>query len=199
MYPTVKIATAAADTPVTLTEAKAHLRYDLTTEDTLITTLIKVATEYAEKRLSRALITQTWDLYLEDFPAEDTIILPFPPLQTISHVKYYDKNNILQTWASSNYDVDSIREPGRIVQSATGAGYPNTYDRPNAVNIRFVVGYGAASTNVPETIRAGIKLLISHLFENREGITVGQGNASQIPIPKSIEDLFGQLSLREMF
>jgi len=199
MYPTVKIATAAADTPVTLTEAKAHLRYDLTTEDTLITTLIKVATEYAEKRLSRALITQTWDLYLEDFPAEDTIILPFPPLQTISHVKYYDKNNILQTWASSNYDVDSIREPGRIVQSATGAGYPNTYDRPNAVNIRFVVGYGAASTNVPETIRAGIKLLISHLFENREGITVGAALASQIPIPKSIEDLFGAMSLRQMF
>ena len=95
MYPTVKIATAAADTPLTLTEAKAHLRYDLTTEDTLITTLIKVATEYAEKRLSRALITQTWDLYLEDFPAEDTIILPFPPLQTISHVKYYDKDNVL--------------------------------------------------------------------------------------------------------
>ena len=199
MYPTVKIATAAADTPVTLTEAKAHLRYDLTTEDTLITTLIKVATEYAEKRLSRALITQTWDLYLEDFPAEDTIILPFPPLQTISHVKYYDKNNILQTWASSNYDVDSIREPGRIVQSATGAGYPNTYDRPNAVNIRFVAGYGAASTNVPETIRAGIKLLISHLFENREGITVGAALASQIPIPKSIEDLFGAMSLRQMF
>src|SRR3990167_6456356 len=120
MYPTVKIATAAADTPVTLTEAKAHLRYDLTTEDTLITTLIKVATEYAEKRLSRALITQTWDLYLKEFPPEDTIVLPFPPLQSITHVKYYDSNNTLQTWGSLNYDLDIIKEPGYIKQSATG-------------------------------------------------------------------------------
>src|SRR3990167_9642771 len=144
MYPKVKIATAAAAIPVTLTEAKAHLRIDNSTEDTLITTLINVATEYAEKRLSRSLISQTWDLYLDEFPSENKIVIPFPPLQSITYIKYYDSNNIQQTWASSNYVLDTIKEPGEVVQSSAGSGYPGTYDRPNAVNIRFIAGYGAA-------------------------------------------------------
>jgi len=199
MYPKVKIATAPADIPVTLVEAKAHLRVDSSLEDTLITTLINVATEYAEKRLSRSLINQTWDLYMDAFPSVNYINIPFPPLQTITFVKYYDSDNALQTWAASNYDVDTILEPGRIIQSATGDGYPGTYDRPNAVNVRFVAGYGADSTTVPETTRAAIKLLISHLFENREAVNIFSTEVAQIPLPASIESLFNQISVRQMF
>lgn len=207
MYqPKLKIATAAAAVPVTLTEAKAHLRVDYTTEDTLITTLIGVATEYAEKRLGRALISQTWDMYFDTWEdafaycgTGDRIIVPLPPLASVTHIKYYDTSNVQQTWSSANYDVDIIAEPGEIVLSAANTGTPGTYNRPNAVNIRFVAGYGAASTNIPETIRAAIKLLISHFYENREGLVVGQGIAAQIAIPKSIEDLFGNFAVSKTF
>lgn len=203
--PKVKIATAATALPVTLTEAKAHLRVDFSTDDTLITTLIWVATEYAEKRLGRALTSQTWDLYFDSFEEAleededyDSIYIPYPPLQSISYIKYYDTDNVLQTWSSANYDVDIISEPGEVVLTSS-ASVPGTYDRPNAVNIRFVAGYGSASTYVPETIRAAIKLLISHFYENREGIVTGQGIAAQIDIPKSIEHLFGMLSVNKTF
>ena len=199
MYPKTKIATVAAATPVTLTEAKAHLRVDFTTEDTLITTLINMATEYAEKRLGRALITQTWDLYMDEFPAIDTIVIPFAPLQSISYIKYFDVNNAEQTWASSNYVLDTIKEPGCVVQSATGTGYPGTYNRPNAVNVRFISGYGSASTNVPETIRGAIKLLISNFYENREGVVVGQGISADIKLPTAIETLFLQFAINRTF
>ena len=98
MYQRTKIVTAAAAVPVTLTEAKAHLRVDYTTDDTLITTLINVATEYAEKRLGRALITQTWAAYFNDWdeafansPDNDAIHLPYAPLQSVTHIKYYNK------------------------------------------------------------------------------------------------------------
>ena len=199
MYQRTKIVTAAAAVPVTLTEAKAHLRVDYTTDDTLITTLINVATEYAEKRLGRALISQTWALYMDEFPAEDTIEIPFSPLQSITHIKYYDTSNVLQTWSSSNYDVDIISEPARVKQSSTGDGYPSTYDRPNAVIITFLTGYGTASTNVPETIRAAIKLLISHFYENREMVVTGQGIAADIKLPTAIESLFNQFSINRQF
>lgn len=206
MYQRTKIATPATAYPVTLTEAKAHLRVDYTTEDTLITTLILLATEYAEKRLGRALTTQTWDLYYEDFNEAlendddaDCIYIPFPPLQSITYIKYYDKDNVLQTLGASDYDVDIISEPGKVSLSATSSGFPGTYYRPNAVNIRFIAGYGAASTNVPETIRHAIKLLISHFYENREAITVGQGISGQINLPTAIESLFGMLTINIQF
>lgn len=200
MFAKTKIVTPAAATPVTLTEAKAHLRIDTsdTTEDTLITTLLTVASDIAEKRMARALISQTWAQYLDEFPCEDSIEIKLPPLQSITHIKYYDADNTLQTLASSNYDLDIISEPGIVRLSATGS-WPSTYDKNNAVIITFVAGYGAASTSVPEIIRAAIKLLISHFFENREGVLVSTALVQEIPIPKAIDDLFGQYSVRERF
>lgn len=195
MLDKVKVITAAASIPVTLAEARAHLRIDDTSEDTLITTLISVATEYAEKRLARALITQTWELYLDEFPADEIIGIKFPPLQSITSVKYYDSDNTLQTLATTVYDVDTIREPGQI-RLADAQYWPATYYRPNAVIIRFVAGYGNASTNVPELIRAAIKLLISYFFENREAVQT-MGSVAEIPIPKAIENIFNQFTVRE--
>ena len=207
MYQRTKIATAATVLPVTLVEAKAHLRVDFSTDDTLITTLIWVATEYTEKRLGRAITSQTWDMYFNDWDEAlandanyENIYIPFSPLQSITHIKYYDTNNVQQTITATEYDVDIISEPGLVALSATNTtGWPALYDRPNAIVIRFIAGYGAASTNVPETIRACIKLLVSHFYENREGVVTGQGIAAQIPIPKQIEDLFGMFSINHNY
>jgi len=207
MYQRTKIATAAAATPVTLTEAKAHLRVDFSTDDTLITTLINVATEYAEKRLGRALISQTWDMYFNDWDEAlandcdgENIYIPFSPLASITHIKYYDTSNVQQTITSTEYDVDIISEPGLVKLSAAAtSGWPALYNRPNAIVVRFVAGYGAASTNVPETIRAAIKLLISHFYENREGVVTGQGIPTQIPVPMHIVDVFASWSINHTF
>lgn len=191
-----KIITPAAAYPVTLTEARAHLRIDDTAEDTLITTLITMATDYAELRMGRAIINQTWGQYLDEFPSEDYIEVKFPPLSSVTHVKYYDTSNVLQTLSSSDYEVDTISEPG-IIRLVPTASWPGTYDKLNAVIITFIAGYGAASTNVPELIRGAIKLLISHFFENREAINVGVAIVAEIPIPKAIDDIFNQFCVRE--
>ena len=194
----LKLITAAADVPVTLTEAKAHLRVDFSTDDTLISTLTKVATEYCERRLARAIITQTWEQYLDEFPCDtDTIEVKLPTLQTLTSIKYYDSDNVLQTWDASNYEVDAISEPAKV-RLASGKSFPGTYDRLNAVIIKFNAGYGAASTNIHETIRQAIKLLISHFYENREGInTLGQ--YMDLPIPKAVDLLLNSFSVRQQF
>lgn len=192
----LKLITAATVTPVTLTEARAHLRIDDTAEDTLITTLIKVATEYAEKRLARAIITQTWEQYHDAFPLTNNFIeIKLPPLQSITSIKYFDTNNDEIIWANTEYELDTIKEPG-IVRLQTGKSFPGTYDRVNAVTIRFVAGYGTAITTVPELIRAAIKLTISHFFENREGIQTF-GTVQQIPLSNAVEILYNQFTVRE--
>lgn len=54
--------------PITLSEAKAHLRVTDTVEDALISNLIKAAREEVEQATGLALITQEWRLYLDSWP-----------------------------------------------------------------------------------------------------------------------------------
>jgi hypothetical protein len=83
----LKIKTAPAIEPLSLDEAKLHLRIDSDDEDTYITSLIKAARCYAEQVLaSRSFITQTWELWLDAFPDKDFIELPMPPLQAAPSV-----------------------------------------------------------------------------------------------------------------
>ena len=134
--------------PLSLAETKAHLRIDSTDEDNLIRSLIFASRRYCEGFLNRALLTQTWDLWLDAFPGEDHIDLPLPPLQSVTHIKYYDTDGTEATMDSGDYIVDAVTEPGRIVLGY-GESWPSTTLRPaKGVVIRFVAGYAAYSGTV---------------------------------------------------
>lgn len=163
--------TAATEDPVTTAEMKAHSHIDTSDDDAKIAALISAATEDTQSFLWRQLCTATFTLTLDRFPWSDYIDLPRPPLQSVTHVKYYDLSNTLQTLSSSDYEVDTSTEPGRIYIDRS-IGWPSVYDRRNAVEIRFVAGYGAASA-VPEMIRQSIFLKAAHWYENREAAIIG--------------------------
>ena len=73
------IVTAPTIEPVTVAETREHLRIDEDDEDALLTTFIEIARDYCEGYQNRAYITQTWDLWLDDFP-DSPFKIPFPPL-----------------------------------------------------------------------------------------------------------------------
>jgi len=148
--------------PVTLGEAKAHLNVDWDDDDTEISNLIKQGRQYVEDVTGRALITQTWEFKLDGF--KPIIMIPRPPLQSVSSVQYQDASDATQTLASSNYTVDIDSEPGRLVESPTGS-YPTTYDDINAVTITFVAGYGDAASDVPEIFKQAIKLYVERMYD----------------------------------
>lgn len=158
-----RVATAPTTYPVSLSEAKLHLRVTTTEEENRISALIRSATDFVESYLRRQLITATWDLYYDDFPG--IIYIEKSPVVSVTHVKYYNSANVLTTLSTDDYVVDTYTEPGRITV-AYGKSWPTVYDRPSAVNIRFIAGYGAAS-DVPDVIKDGIYLTLTHLFENR--------------------------------
>jgi uncharacterized phiE125 gp8 family phage protein len=164
-----KIYAQPAVEPITLEEAKLHLRIenDDTHEDSLIYALIAAACRHCENFLGRALITQTWDFYADSFPLDGCsyLELPYPPLASVATVKYKDTAGTLQTWDAANYIVDTISEPGRIAL-AYGVLWPSTYDEIQAVQIRFVAGYGLAGS-VPQQIKNAILLKLTDLYENR--------------------------------
>lgn len=161
-----RLITAPLEEPVTLAQAKAHLRKTTSEEDAQIMAKIFAAREHAETFTRRALVTQTWELLLDRFPSGREIELPFPPLQSVTSVKYLDTNAAEQTFAAASYHVDAASTPGRVVLAST-ASWPSTAERPNAVTVRFVAGYGGMAA-VPFTMKAAILLLVGHLFEHRE-------------------------------
>src|SRR5512139_2288241 len=109
----LKLITAPTVEPVTTAETKSHLRVDTTADDTLIGTLITAARQDSEEYLNRALVTQTWDLYMDGFPTTTKIKVPLPPLQSITSIKYYDEDDVEATMTATDYIVDTVSEPGQ--------------------------------------------------------------------------------------
>ena len=162
-----KIYTQPAEEPVTVEEAKLQCRVDGTEEDVLFERLISAARGYAETFTRRALITQTWEAYLDGWPTVDYIDLPYPPLQSVTSLVYKDTAGASTTWGAANYIVDIGRTPGRIMLA--GISWPSTTLYPTSgITIRYVCGYGATGKSVPATTRQAILLLVGHLYENRE-------------------------------
>jgi uncharacterized phiE125 gp8 family phage protein len=183
----LRLITAPAVEPFTLTEAKAHLRVIDNDDDALIAALIKAAVSHVDGKdgfLGRALVTQTWELVIDAFPAE-AIKIPLPPLQSVTSIKYDDAAGIEQTLATDQYSIDTASEPGWVAPLVSG--WPGTIDAINAVRIRFVAGYAPdansppdLAANVPGAVKAAMLLLIGSLYEHRETIVIGQ-TAVQIP------------------
>ena len=154
-----------AEEPVTLQEARTHLRLE-SGEDEYISNLIVAARRHSESFQGRAYITQTWDVYMNAFP-RGCIKVPLPPLQEIVFVKYMDSAEVLQTLDPSDYAVDCYSEPG-LICPAYGKSWPATYPEINAVQIRFVAGYGTAA-DVPQEVKHAILLKVADLYEHRGG------------------------------
>jgi uncharacterized phiE125 gp8 family phage protein len=129
-----------------------------TTGDPQLSMLITMARQEAEQALRRSLVTQTLDMYLDGFPC---VAIMLPPLQSVSAITYTDTAGVEQTLAADQYIVDTTSRPARITP-AYAVSWPSTLDQINAVKIRFIAGYGAASA-VPSCVKAWMLLRIAEL------------------------------------
>lgn len=188
----IKVETAWTTKAVSVADLKTHLRIDsgFTDDDTYLGTLIDSAQNVIETYINRAITTQTLSLYLDRLPfysdlklqegiftAPDLeynsnyIVLPKPPVASVTAVYYYDDSDTQNTFNSSKYYVDTISDQARIVLR-TGESWPTVTEtrNANAYQVLYVAGYGGAS-DVPPPIVHAIKLLAGHLYENREAVT----------------------------
>lgn len=155
-----------ANEPVTLADAKQHLRVDGTDEDAYITSLIAVARVTAEERLERTLVATPWLLVLDAFP--DAIRLTMPPIVSVQSVTYWDDAGVQQTLDPADYVLDAVSEPGFLVP-APGKAWPATQaGRINAVAVNYTAGYGATAADVPAPIKHWLLLAMGDLYANRE-------------------------------
>lgn len=167
----LKLITGPVTEPLTLEEAKVHLRVDGSDDDAYIGALIIAAREVVEGATSRQLLPATWELALDDFEA--SITLDKAPFKEMVSVKHIDADGTEQTIAAEGYTLDDYSNPAKLVVT----DLPTVKDTPNAVKIRFIAG----SESVPEAIKAAMKLIIGNLYENRQEVVTGT-IATQLPV-----------------
>ena len=95
------------------------------------------------------------ELFLPRFPVSGEIEIERIPFGSVSSLTYYDLDDVEQTLAGANYVLDDASEPPRIVR-ASGVSWPSTYDKPNALKLSFIGGYGALYSDVPLRVRHAI-------------------------------------------
>jgi uncharacterized phiE125 gp8 family phage protein len=173
---TYQVITPASTYPVSLTEAKSHLKVDTTADDTYIESIIKAATQLSEEYTNRFFIDTVIEQYASSFAELQTLFKS--KVSAVAHVKYYDSDNSLQTLSATVYDTQLNYEPSQI-QLADNQSFPSITKRNDAVLVRYTVGYGAAS-DVPEIIKQAILLTIGNFYQNRNSVVIGK-IATELP------------------
>jgi len=177
--------------PLTLAEAKLHLRVDNTDEDDLIASLIVAATDAAEHYMGRAVLPQTWVQSLDAFADASVlqtsydlgsatqgntqkIALYMPPVTAITTITYLRASDgTQQTLASNAYKLAKANDYLATVEPVYGTSWPSVRQQSESVQITFVTGYADAAS-VPALIKSWVKMRLGALYQNRESWTVGR-------------------------
>lgn len=158
----LQLVTPPALEPVTLAEAKAHLKLDTSDDDALLGTLITAARARAEWHTGRAFLAQSWILWLDCW--RDAVEVPLPPLRAVSSVTLYRRDDTASVLDAAQYFVDTASAPGRVGLSCVT---PSDLRRRNALAIAFDAGYGTAEAEIPAPVREAILKIVAELYAAR--------------------------------
>tara|TARA_R110002110_G_scaffold79732_15_gene208108 strand:+ start:6820 stop:7392 length:573 start_codon:yes stop_codon:yes gene_type:complete len=175
---TLMMLTGPAEEPVTLGEARAHLRLDATDEDALLGVLVTAARTALEAVTRRAFVTQDWRLLLDDWPAH-AISLPLAPVQAVTAVTVAGLDETV-TLDEEFYEVDAGGEPPRIA-AMRGQAWPLPATMMAGIAIEFTAGYGPAAS-VPAPLKQAVLLLAAHWFEHRDPLMANGTEGVDLPL-----------------
>ena len=161
-----KVTTPPATEPVSLSEAKLHLKVDTSADDTLISALITAARQHLERHCNSAFVTQTitevWDSF---YKRNHFSIAPVQSLTTYQY-KPEGETTTYSTTDANLYGLDIFAKPGYIYKLPDTVD-PITENVPDAVKAVYTAGYGSAA-DVPAPIKAAILLVVGDLYEKRQ-------------------------------
>lgn len=181
------IITQPSSEPITLAEAKDHLRVVVVDEDSYITALIVAARMMIEQRTGRAMMPQRWKIGMDAFCAVTR--LPGAPLAATPGllIKYFDVDNVEQTVNNTVYTLNKYVEPAEVTL-AQSQSWPAFTSVAGGVTMEYDVGYANAAA-VPAPLKQWMLLAIGALYENREQVYAG---AETYALPESFMGLLWQ-------
>lgn len=177
--------------PVTLAEAKAHLRIDpdFDADNSYVMALITAARYHVETVCDRTLVRSQWQMKLDAFPSWD-IELPRPP---VTHgdivVTYVPSDGVYQPIQWTNFREDRDATPA-VIRPLWNRTWPPCRGAENDVTITYWAGYGDDGRSVPQPARHAMLMLIGSWFANREAVAPGSMN----PVPMAVDMLLGSVN-----
>jgi uncharacterized phiE125 gp8 family phage protein len=173
------IVDTASSTPIVTTAvAKAHLKVDISDDDTLIDNLVTAATQAAEEYTNRYFMQTT--LIMRGDTWDDIKTLYKSPVHSITHIKYYDEDDSLQTLATAVYLADLYSKPAQI-SLMPDQSFPDLSPRKMAVEVKYVVGEGTTTDTISDLIKQSVLLMVGHWYEHRSSVISGK-TAMEIPL-----------------
>jgi uncharacterized phiE125 gp8 family phage protein len=170
--------------PVTVADAKAHMRIDTDAEDVLIGSLLLTSRLHIETALSLALITQSWTMTLDRWPSARQLDLPLAPLRSIDEVRVKDARGDATEVPEQNYLVDLASRPPRLVWNNCAPPLPGLAAK--GIEIDLTAGFGDTADTVPAPLKHAILMLAAHWYEHRDPQEIGAAGAR---IPDAVGDL----------
>lgn len=178
--------------PVSRAEAKTWLRIDTddTSQDAVVDMLIEAMRRHAETLTGRAFIQRTLQLVAKGW--ENPLVLPYPPLRSVSSVTYVDLDGATQTLATNQYVVHSWREPAVIVPE-WNVTWPSHRSVIDAIRVTYIAGYAesgspseaaTAQAGLPENLKLWMHARMATLYEHREQLVL----SSIAKIPRDFAD-----------
>jgi uncharacterized phiE125 gp8 family phage protein len=179
------IAPAALIPPVIeLAEAKEHLRVDVDDDDALIDAFLAAAQDHVEQHTGQVLTPRVMEMALGGFPVtctgrgtNDGIEIPRRPVTDVTAIAYTDSDGVDVSLDAADWRW-SESEPS-LLRPAFSTSWPSAYDERGSVRVQFEAGYEEGLA--PASLVAAVKLMLGHLYANREGVNVG-GAAAEMPL-----------------
>jgi uncharacterized phiE125 gp8 family phage protein len=186
---TYALITPPSAEPLALVEVKAHLRLDDAAEDGLLAGLVKVARQHLERETGLCLMTQGWRLYRDDWPVSGVIPIGRGPVQAVESVTVYDAEGVANTVSLVDHLLDGVARPARLwLRDPQAPGRPI-----NGIEIDFVAGFGAAATDVPDTLKRAMLLHVAQMFAFRGEVCLDNQPAG---VPSGYERLIAPFQRR---
>lgn len=163
----VEVNQAPTDEVVGLQELKDYARVDGDDDNEILALLIPAATAAVEARVGRALLQQTLVLHLDAFrdpTRRDAILLPRPPVASVTEIRYTDAGGTQRTVTAATYTVETTVEPAMIFL-AQSQSWPTSLRLAAAVEVEYVAGYGTSPTDVPAALRHAVKRVARLMYE----------------------------------
>lgn len=161
----IKLITAPATSPIALQEAKDHAYIVINDDDTLVQAMIDTSTELCQNRLGTQIVDATYLQVEQEWNSVITLLKS--PAKSITTIKYYDENDVLQTLTHSDfYELDTFASPSRLVQKQDTT-LPELSTRLNPIEITFVAGYDT----IPNPIKQWLLIQTATFYKMREEFT----------------------------
>lgn len=164
---TATLITPPAAEPVSLAEAKVHLRVENDADDALIGATISAARLFVEQATRRVLIAQGWRIWRDTWPESRLIEIPLAPLIAVDAVSVIDDAGAETELDAGLFEVDTFSIPGRVhlIGSVPAPG-----TKLNGIVIDVTAGHGTDAEAVPTPLRQAILQLVAHWYENRSAV-----------------------------